>query len=88
MPPPFSTGLALCHLARADLPTSVITTLVSHFGGLFLSPLLLYLMVKIFICSHFLRTRIITNISMYLFYVIIYIIYVYTIVLIYLLLEK
>ncbi|KAH0950712.1 hypothetical protein HN011_001865 [Eciton burchellii] len=45
MPPPFSTGLALCHLARADLPTSVITTLVSHFGGLFLSPLLLYLML-------------------------------------------
>ncbi|XP_019890132.1 sodium/bile acid cotransporter 7 isoform X2 [Ooceraea biroi] len=45
MPPPFSTGLALCRLARADLPTSVITTLVSHFGGLFLSPLLLYLML-------------------------------------------
>jgi len=48
MPPPFSTGLALCRLAQADLPTSVITTLVSHFGGLFLSPLLLYLMVKPF----------------------------------------
>ncbi|EZA62686.1 Sodium/bile acid cotransporter [Ooceraea biroi] len=28
MPPPFSTGLALCRLARADLPTSVITTLL------------------------------------------------------------
>lgn len=48
MPPPFSTGLALCRLAQADLPTSVITTLVSHFGGLFLSPILLYLMVKTF----------------------------------------
>lgn len=46
MPPPFSTGLALCRLAQADLPTSVITTLVSHFGGLFLSPLLLYFMVS------------------------------------------
>ncbi|XP_018340299.1 PREDICTED: sodium/bile acid cotransporter 7-like isoform X2 [Trachymyrmex septentrionalis] len=45
MPPPFSTGLALCRLAQADLPTSVITTLVSHFGGLFLSPILLYLML-------------------------------------------
>lgn len=45
MPPPFSTGLTLCRLAQADLPTSVITTLVSHFGGLFLSPLLLYLML-------------------------------------------
>lgn len=47
MPPPFSTGLALCRLAQADLPTSVITTLVSHFGGLFLSPILLYLMVNL-----------------------------------------
>ncbi|KYN00018.1 Sodium/bile acid cotransporter 7 [Cyphomyrmex costatus] len=28
MPPPFSTGLALCRLAQADLPTSVITTLL------------------------------------------------------------
>ncbi|KAL0099308.1 hypothetical protein PUN28_020107 [Cardiocondyla obscurior] len=45
MPPPFSTGLALCRLAQADLPTSVIITLVSHFGGLFLSPFLLYLML-------------------------------------------
>lgn len=45
MPPPFSTGLALCRLAQADLPTSVITTLVSHFAGLFLSPILLYLML-------------------------------------------
>ncbi|XP_070529604.1 sodium/bile acid cotransporter 7 isoform X1 [Cardiocondyla obscurior] len=48
MPPPFSTGLALCRLAQADLPTSVIITLVSHFGGLFLSPFLLYLMVRSF----------------------------------------
>ncbi|XP_029673269.1 sodium/bile acid cotransporter 7-like isoform X3 [Formica exsecta] len=48
MPPPFSTGLALCRLAQADLPTSVITTLVSHFGGLFLSPILLYLMLGMF----------------------------------------
>ncbi|XP_020299916.1 sodium/bile acid cotransporter 7-like [Pseudomyrmex gracilis] len=47
MPPPFSTGLILCRLAQADLPTSVITTLVSHFGGLFLSPVLLYIMLGI-----------------------------------------
>lgn len=47
MPPPFSTGLVLCRITHADLATSVIITLVSYFGGLFLSPLLLYLVVSI-----------------------------------------
>lgn len=62
MPPPFSTGLALCRLAQGDLPTSVITTLVSHFGGLFLSPILLYLMVKTFFIYNY-------NISKVYFYI-------------------
>lgn len=42
MPPPFNTSLVLCRLAQADLSTSIIITLVSHFGGLFISPVLLY----------------------------------------------
>nr|XP_050855960.1 cytosolic carboxypeptidase-like protein 5 [Vespula vulgaris]XP_050855961.1 cytosolic carboxypeptidase-like protein 5 [Vespula vulgaris] len=42
MPPPFTSSLALCQLAQADLPTSVVTTLIGHFGGFFLSPILLY----------------------------------------------
>lgn len=42
MPPPFTSSLALCQLAKADLPTSVITTLIGHVGGFFLSPILLY----------------------------------------------
>ncbi|KAG7214028.1 hypothetical protein KM043_001397 [Ampulex compressa] len=42
MPPPFGTSLVLCRLAEADLPTSVVTTIVCHFGGLFISPILLY----------------------------------------------
>ncbi|XP_015588885.1 sodium/bile acid cotransporter 7 isoform X2 [Cephus cinctus] len=45
MPPPFTTSLALSRLADADLPTSVVTTLVSHFFGLFISPVLLYFML-------------------------------------------
>ncbi|XP_033221711.1 sodium/bile acid cotransporter 7-like [Belonocnema kinseyi] len=45
MPPPFSTSLVLSRVAHADLPTSVITTLVSHFVGLFLSPIVLYFML-------------------------------------------
>lgn len=42
MPPPFTSSLALCQLAQADLPTSVVTTLIGHFGGFLLSPILLY----------------------------------------------
>ncbi|KAK2575459.1 hypothetical protein KPH14_011191 [Odynerus spinipes] len=42
MPPPFTSSLALCQLAQADLPTSVVTTLIGHFGGFFVSPILLY----------------------------------------------
>ena len=42
MPPPFNTSLVLCRLAQADLSTSIVITLVSHFGGLFISPVLLY----------------------------------------------
>ncbi|PBC26376.1 Sodium/bile acid cotransporter [Apis cerana cerana] len=42
MPPPFNTSFVLCRLAQADLSTSIVITLVSHFGGLFISPILLY----------------------------------------------
>ncbi|XP_076389710.1 sodium/bile acid cotransporter 7-B isoform X4 [Megachile rotundata] len=42
MPPPFNTSFVLCRLAKADLSTSIVITLVSHFGGLFISPILLY----------------------------------------------
>lgn len=42
MPPPFNTSLVLCRLAEADLSTSIVITLVSHFGGLFITPILLY----------------------------------------------
>ncbi|XP_076377943.1 sodium/bile acid cotransporter 7 isoform X3 [Megalopta genalis] len=42
MPPPFNTSIVLCRLAQADLSTSIVITLVSHFGGLFISPVLLY----------------------------------------------
>ncbi|XP_015172244.1 PREDICTED: sodium/bile acid cotransporter 7-like isoform X3 [Polistes dominula] len=42
MPPPFTSSLALCQIAQADLPTSVVTTLIGHLGGFFLSPILLY----------------------------------------------
>ncbi|XP_020710651.2 sodium/bile acid cotransporter 7-like isoform X2 [Athalia rosae] len=45
MPPPFSTGLVLSRLADADLPTSIVTTLISYFVGFFLSPFLLYMML-------------------------------------------
>ncbi|XP_043249630.1 sodium/bile acid cotransporter 7-like [Colletes gigas] len=42
MPPPLNTNLVLCRLAQADLSTSIVITLVSHFAGLFISPVLLY----------------------------------------------
>lgn len=42
MPPPFNTSFVLCRLAQADFSTSIVITLVSHFGGLFISPVLLY----------------------------------------------
>lgn len=42
MPPPFNTSFVLCRLAQADLSTSIVITLISHFGGLFISPILLY----------------------------------------------
>ena len=47
MPPPFNTSFVLCRLAQADLSTSIVITLVSHFGGLFISPILLYFVVFI-----------------------------------------
>lgn len=45
MPPPFNTSLVLSRLTRADLPTSIVATLVCHFAGLILSPILVYFMV-------------------------------------------
>ncbi|XP_011499698.1 PREDICTED: sodium/bile acid cotransporter 7-like [Ceratosolen solmsi marchali] len=45
LPPPFTTSLALSRVAHADIPTSVVTTLTCHFGGLILSPILLYIML-------------------------------------------
>lgn len=47
MPPPFNTSLVLSRLVQADFPTSVVTTLVCHFSGLLVSPVLLHIMVKI-----------------------------------------
>lgn len=49
MPPPFNTSFVLCRLAQADLSTSIVITLISHFGGLFISPILLYFVVIILI---------------------------------------
>ncbi|XP_012288525.1 sodium/bile acid cotransporter 7 [Orussus abietinus] len=45
MPPPFSTSVVLTRVARADLSTSVVTTIVMHFQGIILSPVLLYFML-------------------------------------------
>ncbi|XP_011301848.1 sodium/bile acid cotransporter 7 isoform X2 [Fopius arisanus] len=45
MPPPLSVSLVLTRLSDADMSTSVVTTLVSHFVGILVSPLLLYLML-------------------------------------------
>ncbi|XP_063973190.1 sodium/bile acid cotransporter 7-like [Diachasmimorpha longicaudata] len=45
MPPPLSVSLVLTRLADGDMSTSVVTTLGSHFVGIIVSPLLLYLML-------------------------------------------
>ncbi|XP_008208266.2 sodium/bile acid cotransporter 7 [Nasonia vitripennis] len=45
LPPPFSTSLVLSRIANADIPTSVVTILICHFGGMLLSPILLYIML-------------------------------------------
>ncbi|XP_066593109.1 sodium/bile acid cotransporter 7-like isoform X2 [Prorops nasuta] len=45
MPPQFCTGFVLSQMTEADLPTSIVTFLVSYFVGLLLSPFLLYILI-------------------------------------------
>lgn len=67
MPPPFNTSLVLCRLAQADLSTSIIITLVSHFGGLFISPVLLYFVVNNVFLRYY-RYLLHSSINLYCFY--------------------
>ncbi|XP_058799564.1 uncharacterized protein LOC131669024 isoform X2 [Phymastichus coffea] len=45
LPPPFSTSLALSRISQADIPTSVVTILTCHIGGLLMSPISLYILL-------------------------------------------
>ncbi|KAJ8688501.1 hypothetical protein QAD02_024296 [Eretmocerus hayati] len=45
LPPPLSTSLVLSRISNGDIAASLVATLVCHFGGIILSPLLLHTML-------------------------------------------
>ncbi|KAK0077938.1 hypothetical protein PV325_003261 [Microctonus aethiopoides] len=45
MPPPLNVSIVLSRLTNSDIATSIVTTIISHFCGLIISPILLYFML-------------------------------------------